>query len=155
MLIPITLAQGLEQQWLSGEGSSNPSSVNESGQRFADVVSQWFSSAMALTFPCTTALARKAQLATLAGSALASPSAAVAGARLGQALSVYMTGQSFGAGVSGAPVGAAAAVAAFAAVFADLEAAPEDRALQLALGTWGLALSTQVLGPPPFPAPIL
>ena len=42
-LIPISLATALESQWLSGSGSSNPSSVAESADRFADVFSQWFS----------------------------------------------------------------------------------------------------------------
>jgi hypothetical protein len=153
-LIPISLATALENQWLSGSGSSNPSSVAESADRFADLFSQWFSAATAGVFPCTTALARKPQLASLASSALASPTPELAGARLGQALSLYMTGQSFGAGVSAAPLGAGVAIAAFAAVFADLDALPRDRALQIAIGCWGLALTTIVTGPPPLPAPI-
>lgn len=155
-LIPLALADALEQQWLASDSAGqNPSSVAESGDRFAGAVAQWFSQALAAGFPCATASARRPQLASEAAVALASPTAEVAGARLGAAVALYMSGQLFGAGVAGAPIATAAAVAAFAAVFADLDAAPRDRALQLGLGCWGLALSTLVTFPPPLPpAPV-
>ena len=154
-LIPISLALELEQRWLTGAGNQSANSAAESADRFAGIVSQWFSTALAGGFPCTTAFARKPQLSSLAASALSSPTPEIAGARLGAAVASYMTGQSFGTGVAAAPLATAAAIAGFAGVFADLEAETSERASLIALACWGLALSTLVsFAAPPGAYPI-
>jgi hypothetical protein len=66
MLIASNLASGLERDWLVAQGGSYPANVLESGDRFATAVAQWFANAMAATFPCATAVARRPQLAATA-----------------------------------------------------------------------------------------
>lgn len=155
-LIPLTLATQLEQRWLSGSGAPMPSSVTESADIFAEIVSQWLTGGIAGGFPCTTALARKPQLAVQAASALASPTPELAGARLGAAVALYLTGQSFGSGVAAAPLATTAAIVALGGVFADLDAETSERASLIALAIWGLALSTLVtFAAPPGAFPII
>ena len=60
----------------------------------------------------------------------------------------YLAGQVFGPGVASPPVGFAAAQAAFAGVFADLDTSTSSRGDRIAQGTWALALTTIVVFPP-------
>lgn len=103
---------------------------------------------MAAGFPCSTATARRSQLAASAAGAFSAQSSSGAGAMLATGLTAYMAGQSFGAGVASPPVGTAAAQAAFAGVFSDLDASVSARGDRIAQGTWALALTTIVIFPP-------
>ena len=67
-LDPISLAANLRTRWLPGQ-AGHPSSVNESAQRFADVVAMWFAAGAANGLPCATAVARKPGLASSTASA--------------------------------------------------------------------------------------
>ncbi len=150
-LIPNALASSLEQDWLVADGGSFPANNQESGQRFATAVASWFATGMAGPFPCATAQARQPQLASAAAGALAAGLPPIAGMQLAQAVGSYMTGQVFGAGTAAAPVALPAAIVGFGAVFADLNQTAEERARLLALGCWGLAVSTLVTFPAPLP----
>lgn len=143
-----SLSSSLTSSWLPSEGGSYPASATESGDAFAGAVSSWFSGALAAGFPCSTATARRSQLAASAAGAFAAQSSAAAGAMLATGLTGYMAGQSFGAGVASPPLGSAAAQAAFTGVFADLDASLSTRADRIAQGTWALALTTIVVFPP-------
>lgn len=155
MLDPTQLATRLEQDWLVAEGGTFPGSTLESAQRFSVVVAQWLALATAGGLPCTTAIARQGQLMVLALAAFQAEEAADTAIALSLALSLYMTGQSFGAGVSAAPVATAAGRSAFLAAFGDLELDLGSRARQVAQGCHVMALSCIVAFPPPLtPAPI-
>jgi hypothetical protein len=153
-LNPSTLSSSLRSSWLPGDGGPYPGSPAESGDAFAGAVSGWLAAAAAGPYPCSTAAARRSQLASSAAGALGAGQAAAAGALLATALTAYLAGQVFGPGVASAPVGAAAAQAAFAAVFADLDAAPPARADRIAQATWALALTTIVVFPPVVSPPV-
>src|SRR5262245_37485654 len=127
-LVPSTLASSLQADWLAHDGGGFADSVSQSGDRFAQAVSTWFSTAMAATFPCATASARKGQLAVLATAALQVGQAPLAGLQLAMAVVAYLTGQVFGPGVASPPTAAAVAQSAFASVFADLDLAVGSRA---------------------------
>jgi len=143
-----TLSSSLKSSWLPTDGGSYPGSATESGDAFAGAVSSWFAGALAAGFPCSTATARRSQLAASAGAAFSTQDASAAGAMLATGLTAYMAGQSFGAGVASPPVGMAAAQAAFTGVFSDLDASVSARADRIAQGTWALALTTIVVFPP-------
>jgi len=151
-LVQDMLSSQLEHGWLGGP---YPSSVSESGQRFADAVSQWLALGQAAGFPCATALARRAELAATAAAALSLQSAAAAGAQLALAVASYIAGQSFGAGAAGFPAAAPAAVAEVSAVFADTASPVAARAQRIATACTLMAATTVVAGPPPFPGPIV
>lgn len=155
-LSPTSLADSLEQQWFARENGSLPDSAAASADRFAGCVSTWFAQAIAAGLPCVTATARRAQLMGLASTALAAQSAAGAGSQLGSAVAAYMSGQSFGPGVSAAPIATAAAISEFTAIFADLDSPPASKAQRMASSCWQLALSTLVTipGAPPVISPI-
>lgn len=146
-----TLKSQLELHWLVPEGGSFPANVQQSAERFASAVATWFSDAQANGLPCTTAQARKSELASQAATAFAAGSAALAGQGLANALSAYILNQTFGAGVAGTPTGATAAVSAFTETFSNLKLANGDRAQKLAEACQKLALSTIVTFPPPTP----
>jgi len=65
-LVPTALASSLESSWLVPDGNDYPSSPAQSGDKFAAAVSSWFGAATAGAFPCSTASARRAQLASSA-----------------------------------------------------------------------------------------
>jgi hypothetical protein len=142
------LASSLESDWLTREGGGYADSASQSGDRFAQAVSSWFSSAMAGAFPCGTATARKSQLAAAAGAAFQANQASAAGAQLAMGLVAYMAGQVFGPGVASPPTAASAAQSAITAVFSDVDMAVSSRANQIATATHTLALSTIVVFPP-------
>lgn len=153
-LIVSNLATSLEREWLVPDGGSYPSSVAESGDRFAGCVARWFTSGMAAGFPCSTASARQAQLAASATAAFSAQSAASAGSLLGTGLGLYMTGQLFGAGAAMPPAGIAAAIATYTDIFSNLNLPNNVRAQQMAQGAYSLALTTLVVFPiPPGPTP--
>jgi hypothetical protein len=152
-LNPVALAESLKSQWLEPPGGF-PANVQESGDRFAACVAPWFATSMAAAFPCATAVVRQSQLAGQSAAALGAGLAPLAGAQLALALVAYMAGQSFGAGISNPPAAAAPAQAAFAAVFADMEADAAARAQRIALATWAMALSTIVVFPPVISPPV-
>lgn len=156
-LVPTALAQSLENDWLVPDGGTYPSSVTESGEKFAAAVASWFSGATAGGFPCSTASARRAQLASAAAGALSAGSAAAAGAQLAAAVATYIVGQVFGAGVASAPTATAAAQATFTGVFSNLSQPNSIRAQQIASGIHTQAVSTLVVFPPVIspPQPIL
>ncbi|MFP2929709.1 hypothetical protein ACLESO_31825 [Pyxidicoccus sp. 3LG] len=156
-LVPTALAQSLENDWLVPDGGSYPSSVSESGQKFAAAFSSWFSGATAAGFPCSTASARQSQLATAAAGAFSAGSAAAAGAQLAAAVAMYLVGQVFGAGVASAPTATAAAQSTFTGVFSNLDSPNSVRAQQLAAGLHTQVVSTLVVFPPVIspPQPIL
>jgi hypothetical protein len=155
VLDPLSLAQSLRQGWLPA-GSDFAPSVNASGQRFADAVAPWFAGGAAAGFPCATALARKAELASNAASALASGDARGAGQQLGLAIAQFMAGQAFGAGMSVFPVAAPALAAALGEVFASHDLDADQRASMIATATYLAAISTIVVFPPPLtPTPVL
>ena len=147
------LGSSLASDWLVAEGGENPASPTESGERFAGAVASWFGQATAGGFPCSTASARRSQLAAGAGGAFGANDANLAGAQLAIALMGYMAGQLFGAGVASPPTAVGAAQAAFTATFLDLDPANWPRADRIAAGVHTLAISTIVVFPPPIGAP--
>lgn len=150
-LIAAALKTSLELNWLVPEGGTFPQSAEESADRFATAVANWFSAAQANGIPCTTAQARKSQLGTAVASAFKTRDAALAGQGLANALSAYLTGQSFGAGVSNAPLGTALATTAFSSAFANLQLGNSARAQAIAGACQALALTTIVIFPAPMP----
>ena len=153
-LTPSTLSSSLQRSWLPADSGPYPGSPAESGDAFAGAVSSWLAAATAGPFPCSTATARRPQLASTAAGAFASGQPAAAGALLAGGLTGYLAGQVFGPGVASAPLGAAAAQAAFAAVFADLDAATRSRADRIAQASWALVLTTIVIFPPVISPPV-
>jgi hypothetical protein len=147
-LSPSSLSSSLQSSWLPTDGGSYPGSASESGDAFAGAVSSWFSGAMAAGFPCSTATARRSQLASSAAGAFSAQSSSAAGALLATGLTGYLAGQAFGAGVASPPLGTSAAQAAFAGVFSDLDASVSARGDRIAQGAWALALTTIVVFPP-------
>lgn len=147
------LSSSLKSSWLPGQDGPWHDSANASGEAFAGEVSSWFAAAMAAGFPCSTATARRSQLAFSAAGAFSAGQSATAGALLATGLTAYLAGQSFGAGVASPPLGTAAAQAAFAGVFSDLDADTQARADRIAQGAWALALTTIVVFPPVISAP--
>jgi hypothetical protein len=155
MLIPGNLAESLEHDWLVAEGGSHPASVLESADRFSTAVANWFSIAMALTFPCATAQARRGQLMAQSAAALQAGLPPAAGQALALAVASYMAGQSFGAGVAGFPAAVSAGAALFIHAFVTLDLPQKDRAKEMADGCYAMAVSTIVAFPPPLsPSPI-
>jgi hypothetical protein len=153
MIAASALSSSLASSWLVAEGGSYPSSPAESADHFAGAVSGWFASATAGPYPCTTATARRSQLAAQATPALQAQAAPLAAAQLALALLAYMTGQVFGPGVASPPTAMAAAQAALAAVFADLDSGLSARADQIAQGIYTMAISTIVVFPPVISSP--
>ncbi|MBL8742289.1 MAG: hypothetical protein JNK04_14370 [Myxococcales bacterium] len=154
-LVLASLKSSLESQWLVAEGGSHPASAQESGDRFAGAVAGWFSTAMAAGFPCSTAMARKSQLASGAAAAFGAEASVAAGNMLALAVAAYIVGQSFGPGFAGMPIAQSAAGAMFGATFADTGGAISDKAQQIASGCLVLAVSTIVaFSIPPFAAPV-
>lgn len=147
-LNPSALSGSLQSNWLPTDGGSYPGSAAESGDAFAGAVSSWFAGAMAAGFPCSTATARRSQLAAGAAGAFSAQASTAAGALLAAGLTAYLAGQVFGAGVASPPVGTAAAQTVFAGVFADLDSSSPTRADRIAQGAWALALTTIVVFPP-------
>ena len=148
VLVPTVLASSLETSWLVPQGQEYPSSVTESGDKFAAAVSSWFASATAGPFPCATAAARRSQLAAAATGALQAGSAPLAGAQLALAVMSYMAGQSFGAGVASPPAAVSAGQSAITSVFGNLDLPDSARANTIAGGIHAMALSTIVVFPP-------
>lgn len=151
MLVLDTLKTSLTQDWLG----PHPQNAQESGQRFADAVANWFSAAQAGAFPCATATARAGQLAASAASAFQVGVAPGAGQMLALAVAQYMAGQLFGSGVAAMPLATAAAAATLGVTFANLNLSTDDRAQAVASACTVLAVSTLVTFPPPLPpAPV-
>jgi hypothetical protein len=154
-LIPSNLADALEQRWFTRDGGPMPSSITESADAFARCIAPWFAQALAGGFPCSSALARQAQLASLASAALAVGSSAGAAAQLAAAVGLYVAGQTFGPGVAQPPTTIGLLANEIAAFYADLEASSSARAQRLAGACTQLALSTLVVIPsPPAVVPI-
>jgi hypothetical protein len=153
-LVPSALASSLESSWLVAEGGDHPASAAESGDKFAAAVVGWFGAAMAGPYPCSTAAARRPQLAAAATAALQAGSAQLAATQLALALMSYMTGQVFGAGVASPPTATAAAQSAITAVFSNLELVNAARANQIAGGVHAMAVSTIVVFPPIISPPL-
>ena len=147
-LAPSALASSLESTWLVAEGGAYPDSPSQSGDKFATAVSGWFASATAGPFPCSTATARKSQLAASATGAIQAGDPSLAGAQLALGLMGYMAGQSFGAGVASPPAAVSAAQSALTGAFSDLDSPLSARANQMATGIYTLAVSTIVIFPP-------
>jgi hypothetical protein len=148
-----TLKSSLENNWLVPEGGSYPATPQESADRFATAVASWFSTAQASGFPCSTAQARKAQLSSqLTLTFQQDPGSAASAAQgIADALSLYIAGQLFGAGVASPPVGTAAASSSLVTTFSNLELDNSTRAQQIALACQTLALTTAVIFPSPLP----
>ena len=155
VLIPAQLQAALEERWLVEGGGAYPASVQESAARFADAVATWFVTATSNLVPCATALARKSGLESQAATALAAAAPPAAGALLAVAVASYIAGQTFGPGVAAMPLATAGVSTMLAAVFSNLSATREERARDVALACWVLALSTLVTFPVIGPMPIL
>jgi hypothetical protein len=155
-LVPTALASSLESSWLVPEGGDYPSSPSASGDKFAAAVSSWCGGATAGPYPCSTAAARKSQLASAATAAIQAGDADAAAMQLALGLMGYMAGQVFGPGVASPPTAVSAAQSSISAVFSDLEASNGSRAQQIAGGVHTLAISTLVVFPPVIgpPAPV-
>jgi hypothetical protein len=149
-----TLQSQLLQAWLVPPGGAFPSTADASANRLASAVAAWFSAAQAGAFPCSTAAARKSQLASALMGALASGSAASAGQGTAAALAAYITGQVFGSGAASPPTGTSAAAAAFMGIFSDVNAPNPVRAQRFAQACKALTASTLVTFPPPLPSPL-
>jgi hypothetical protein len=147
-LVPTALASSLESSWLVPEGDEHPTSPAQSGDRFAAAVSSWFGAATAGPFPCSTAAARRSQLAASATAAIQTGDASLAGMQLAVGLMGYMAGQVFGPGVASPPTAVSAAQSAITAVFSNLDLPNSARANQIATGVYTLAVSTLVVFPP-------
>lgn len=156
MLLASSLANSLERDWLVAQSGSFPNSVIESADRFSTAVAGWFTSAMALTFPCTTAQARRSQLMAQSIPALQAGMPPAAGQALALAVASYYAGQSFGAGVATFPAAAAAGMTLFIQAFTLLDQSQTDRANMMAQACYLMAISTIVVFPLPTPpSPIL
>ena len=153
-LVPTALASSLQSDWLVDEGGQYPGSASESGDKFAGAVSTWFSGALAAGFPCSTATARRSQLAASATGAFQARDSSLAAMQLAVGLMGYMAGQVFGAGVASPPTAVSAAQSAAAAVFSNLDLALSARANQIATGVYTLAISTIVIFPPVISPPV-
>lgn len=154
MLVLDTLKAGLENDWLVADGGHYPQSAMESGDRFAGAVTSWFAGAQAGPFPCATAIARRAQLATSAASALQAGAAQAAGVQLALALGQYIVGQVFGPGVAGFPIATGAAGTMLGGVFSSTAMGRSERAQAIAGACTLLAVSTIVTFPALPPAPV-
>ena len=156
-LVPTALASSLESSWLAVEGGPFADNPSQSGDKFASAVASWFAGAMAGAFPCSTASARRSQLASSATAAIQAGDASLAGMQLALGLMAYMAGQSFGAGVASPPTAVGAAQAAITSVFSNLDLPTSARANQIATGVYTLAISTIVVFPPPVspPSPVM
>jgi hypothetical protein len=147
-LVPSVLAADLRSGWLTHEGGGYADSATQSADRFAQAVSNWFTGAMAGAFPCSTAMARKSQLAASAAAAVQAGQPALAALQLATGVAGYMAGQVFGPGVASPPAAIGAAQSALASVFADTDMSVGARAEQIASAVHTLALSTMVIFPP-------
>jgi hypothetical protein len=156
-LVPTALASSLESSWLVPEGNDYPSSPSQSGDKFAAAVSSWFAAATAGPFPCSTASARRSQLAASATGAIQANDPSLAGMQLAIGLMGYMAGQVFGAGVASPPTAVSAAQSAITSVFSNLDLPNSARANQIATGVYTLAISTIVIFPPVIspPTPVM
>lgn len=148
VLVPAALASSLASGWLVAEGGEHPSSPAQSGDAFAAAVSSWFAGATAGPFPCTTATARRSQLAASSTAAIGAGDPSLAGLQMAVGLMGYMAGQAFGPGVASPPTAVGAAQSAITGVFSDLEASNAARADRIAAGIHALAVSTIVIFPP-------
>ena len=154
-LVLASLKSSFESQWLVPSGGSYPASAQESGDRFATAVATWFSAAAAGAFPCTTAMARKSQLAASAAAAFSTQASVAAGNALALGVALYIVGQQFGAGIANIPLAQGAVGPLFGAAFADLQSGISEKAQQVATGCLLLAVSTIVVFPPPLtPLPV-
>jgi len=156
-LVSVALASSLESAWLVPEGGEHPSSPAQSGDKFAAAVSSWFGAATAGAFPCSTAAARRSQLASSATAAIQAGDPSLAGMQLAMGLMGYMAGQAFGPGVASPPTAVSAAQSAITAVFSNLDLPNSARANQIATGVYTLATSTIVVFPPVIspPTPVM
>jgi len=156
-LVPTALASSLESSWLVPDGGDYPSSPAQSGDKFAAAVSSWFGAATAGPFPCSTASARRAQLASSATAAIQAGDPSLAGMQLAVGLMGYLAGQVFGPGVASPPTAVSAAQSAITAVFSNLDLPNSARANQIATGVYTLAISTIVVFPPVIspPTPVM
>ena len=156
-LVTTALASSLESSWLVPEGNDHPSSPSQSGDKFAAAVSSWFAAATAGPFPCSTASARRSQLAASATGAIQANDPSLAGMQLAIGLMGYMAGQVFGAGVASPPTAVSAAQSAITSVFSNLDLPNSARANQIATGVYTLAISTIVIFPPVIspPTPVM
>lgn len=147
-LVSTALASDLASNWLVPEGGEYPSSPSQSGDKFAAAVSSWFGAATAGPYPCTTASARRSQLASSATAAIQAGQASLAGMQLAIGLMGYMAGQMFGPGVASPPTAVSAAQSAITGAFSNLDLPINTRANQIATGVYTLAISTIVVFPP-------
>jgi hypothetical protein len=154
-LVLASLKSSFESQWLVPEGGTFPASASESGDHFATAMSTWFSTAMAGAFPCSTATARKSQLASAAGAAFDTKASVASGNALALGIALYIVGQSFGTGIANMPLAVSAAGSLFGATFADTSSGISAKAQQFATGCLLLAVSTIVIFPPAPPLPPL
>jgi hypothetical protein len=147
-LVPAALGSSLASSWLVPDGGEYPTSASQSGDKFAAAVSTWFAAATAGPYPCSTAAARRSQLAGSATGAFQASDPSLAGMQLAIGLMGYMAGQVFGPGVASPPTAVSAAQSAITAVFSNLDLASNARANQIATGVYTLAVSTIVVFPP-------
>lgn len=156
-LVPAALGSSLASGWLVPEGDAHPSTPEQSGDEFAAAVSTWFAAATAGPYPCSTASARRPQLASSAAAAIQAGDPSLAGMQLAFGLLAYMAGQVFGPGVASPPTAVGAAQSAITAAFSNHELPNSARADQIATGVYTLAISTIVVFPPVIspPAPVM
>jgi hypothetical protein len=156
-LVPTALGSSLASSWLVPDGDEYPSAPSDSGDKFAAAVASWFGGAMAGAFPCSTASARRSQLASSATAAIQAGDASLAGMQLAMGLMGYMAGQVFGAGVATPPSAVSAAQSAITAAFSNLDLPHSARANQIATGIYTMAISTIVVFPPVIspPSPVM
>lgn len=155
-LIPSTLSQSLQSQWLPRDDNGPfPDGAPASAQALAGAIADWFGMAMAAGIPCATAAARKGQLQGQLVPVLQAGSAAAVGQGIALSFMAYVAGQSFGPGVAAPPAATAAAGTAITAALADTGAAQPSRADRIAAALHAQALSAIVAFPPPMPpAPV-
>jgi len=146
-LVLSVLKSGLERDWLVAPGGCHPDSALASGDRFAGAVVSWFSSAQAGAFPCSTAAARRSQLATMAAAAFQARAPQAAGLSLAQAVAAYIAGQVFGVGVASLPLAVSAAALQMGTVFSDTSLSNAERAQSIAGACALLSSSTLVIFP--------
>ncbi|MCP4936297.1 MAG: hypothetical protein GY927_19355 [bacterium] len=153
MLVPTVLATNLENQWLPGGDGPFADNVQQSADKLASVIANWFAQAQAASFPCSTAMVRKSQLMAQLIPALDAKDAQLSGIQIAQAFMAYVAGQSFGVGIAAPP--AAAAGPMIASSFANLEQPQSARAQTIATALHLMALSSIVSFPiPPFASPV-
>lgn len=156
MLDPTQLADRLAADWLPGDDGPHPDTPLQSAQVFSQAVLDWFRGGQANLIPPSAPDLMFPVLVSLATTALNMLDPVAAGQMLANGVSIFMTGQLFGPGVSAPPLATAAAAGLIGTAFATLQMDRDARAQLIALAVYLMALTTLVSFPvPPIVATVI